>query len=92
MHRARELEYDMSAEQISLENPNPFPVRIRIVLMVLRAPQEGIPQEASLVRDVTTVEAKASGNTIVDLDKRTRALLREHGFTSFVTLRPVLVP
>jgi hypothetical protein len=90
--QGRELEYDMSAEQISLENPNPFPVRIRIVLMVLRAPQERIPQEASLVRDVTTVEAKASGNTIVDLDERTRSLLREHGLTSFVTLRPVLAP
>lgn len=88
----RELEYDMEAQQVSLENANPFPARIRVVLMVLRAPQEGVPQEASLIHDVTTVEAKASGNTVVDLDKRTRALLHEHGLTSFVTLRPVLAP
>jgi hypothetical protein len=90
--QGRELEYDMGAQQISLENPNPFPVRIRVVLMVLRAPQGGVPQEASLIHDVTTVEAKASRTTVVHLDKRTRELLRDHGLTSFVTLRPVLEP
>jgi hypothetical protein len=88
----RELEYDMGAQQVRLENPNPFPVRIRVVLMVLAAPEEGIPQEATLIHDLTTTEAKASGSTVVALDAGTRRLLREHGFTSFVTLRPVLAP
>lgn len=88
----RELEYDMGAQQVSLENPNPFPVRIRVVLMILGAPREGVPQEATLIHDVTTVEAKASGSTIVALDAATRRILRKQGFASFVTLRPVLAP
>jgi hypothetical protein len=88
----RELDYDMDAHEVRLENPNPFAVRIRVVLMVLRAPEEGVPQEATLVRDVTTVEAEASGDTVVDLDAKTRAVLRREGLTSFVTLRPVLAP
>lgn len=88
----RELEYDMGAQQVSLENPNPFPVQIRVVLMVLGAPTEGVPQEATLVHDVTTVVAKASGSTVVALDAATRRILRKQGFTSFVTLRPVLAP
>lgn len=88
----RELEYDMLAQQVKLENPSPVPVRVRVVLMVLGAPQQGVPQEATLIHDVTTVEVGASGTTVVDLDARTRHILRKEGLTSFVTLRPVLAP
>jgi len=88
----RELEYDALAQQVSLENPSPAPTRVRVVLMVLRAPRQGIPQEAAFVRDVATVKADASSATVVDLDARTRRLLRNYGLTSFVTLRPVLAP
>ncbi|WP_205473493.1 hypothetical protein [Nocardioides sp. SYSU D00038] len=88
----RELDYDIDAQKVSFENPNPFPVRIRVVLMILAAPRQGVPQEAALVQDVTTVEAKGSGSTVVALDAGTRRLLRQHGSTSFVTLRPVLAP
>jgi hypothetical protein len=51
-----------------------------------------VSQEAAFIRDVATVEADASGATVVDLDARTRRLLRKYGLTSFVTLRPVLAP
>lgn len=88
----RELEYDMLAQQVRLENPNPTAVRVRVVLMALRAPEEGVPQEATLVRDVTTVEADAAGTTVVALDAQTRRVLRRKGLASFVTLRPVLAP
>lgn len=88
----RELEYDDLAQQVSLENPSPAPTRVRVVLMVLSAPRPGVPQEATFVRDVATVEADATGTTVVDLDATTRRILRKNGLTSFVTLRPVLAP
>lgn len=85
-----DLEYDSTAQQVRLENPNAESARIRIVLMVLAASHKGIPQQAILVRDVTTVSAKGNASTVVDLDPKTRSILRERGTSSFVTLRPVL--
>lgn len=90
--RGEPLEYDMYARGARLENPNPHPARIRVVLMVLRAPRDGVPQEATLVHDVTTAEVPADGTTTVPLDAATRRILRTRGATSFVTLRPVLAP
>jgi hypothetical protein len=87
-----ELDYDMNAQSVRLENPNSAPARVRVVLMVLRAPQTGVPQEATLVRDVTTVDVDANGTATVELDGATRGLLQKHGLASFVTLRPVLSP
>lgn len=90
--RGRELTYDATARHARLDNPNDVPVPIRIVLMVLRAPEEGVPQQASLVHDVTTVVARPNGETIVDLDPTTRHILITRGADSFVTLRPVVAP
>lgn len=87
-----EVEYDGLATKARLVNPNPVVARVRIVLMVLVAPQDGVPQEANLVRDVSTVDVPANGDVIVSLDADTRRLLRSRSVDSFVTLRPVLAP
>ena len=87
--QGRPLEYDMTARGALLENPNPDPAQIRVVLMVL---DDGVPQEATLVHDVTTAEVPAQGAVTVPLDRATRRILRSRGATSFVTLRPVLAP
>lgn len=84
-----ELEYDALARQVRLDNPNTVDVRVRVVLLVLGAPQDGVPQEAVLVHDVTTVDIGANQSVTLDLDPGTRRILRERGFDSFVTLRTV---
>jgi hypothetical protein len=88
----RETDYDRVARQVELRNPGPVPARVRVVLLVLRAPEDGVPQEAVLVHDASTVQAKASGTTVVDLDPRTRRILRTSPLGTFLTLRPVLAP
>ncbi len=90
--QGRELDYDMLAEQVRLENPNVAPVHIRVVLMVLRAAEAGVPQQATLVRDVTAVEVPPNGETTIELDPTTKSVLREQGGTGFVTLRAVPAP
>ncbi len=87
-----DLDYDMDAQQVRLENPNGDRANVRVVLMVLRAPQDGVPQQAILVRDVTTVLVKPKASKTVDLDSKTISILQARGAGSFVTLRPVLAP
>lgn len=90
--QGQELDYDMFAEQIRQENPNAAPVHVRVVLMVLRASETGVPQQATLVRDVTAVDVPPSGGTTIELDPTTKNVLREQGGTGFVTLRAVPAP
>jgi hypothetical protein len=80
------------AHQVQLTNPNTVPVRVRLVLMVLRVAQPGVPQQASLIRNVTTVSLKAKETTEVDLDVRTRSILAKLPLSAFALLRPVIVP
>lgn len=87
-----DLEYDMDARQVRLENPYADPARVRIVLMVLQAPQDGVAQQAILVRDVATVDVEPKASKTVDLDSKTISVLQARGVNSFVTLRPVLAP
>lgn len=87
-----DLDYDMDARQVRLDNPNTDSAKVRIVLLVLQAPQDGEPQQASLIRDVATVEVEPQAPTTVDLDAETQSILRDRGADSFVTLRTVLAP
>jgi hypothetical protein len=87
-----ELEYDTTAVAARLDNPNDVPVEVRVVLLALGYPEEGAPQEAIQVEDVTQVDVPALGSTNVPLDAATRKLLRRLGGVSFVTLRAVFSP
>ncbi len=87
-----DLDYDMDAQQVRLKNPNVKRANVRVVLMVLRAPQTGVPQQAILVRDVATVHVGPKASKTVDLDSKTISILQARGVNSFVTLRSVLAP
>ena len=85
--------YDLYARRLRLDNPNPQPVQVRVVLMGLRRAQTGVPQEAVLVHDVGEVEVAADDFAVVDVDAGTRALMRQAAWRgAFLTFRPVLAP
>lgn len=89
--RGEPLEYAMTARAVRLTNPNDVPVRMRVVVLVLRAPVSGVPQGITQTRDVATVEVPAGATEDVQLDAPARKLLRR-GLTSFVTLKAVFSP
>lgn len=90
--QGQELDDDLLADRAEVTNPNRVNVHARVVLMILVASQPGVPQEASLVKDVGMVDVPAGGAVTVDLDADTRRIMREKGADGFVTLRTVVAP
>ena len=90
--RGRDLTYDMDARTARVVNTNDVQVHVHVVLLVLRAPQDGVPQAATLVHDVTTVDVPAHGSTAIALDPATRKILVTRGATSFVALHAAVEP
>lgn len=86
-----ELDYPAGVAKVTVRNPNPAAVTVRVVGIIWNQPAEGRSQQALKViplSDLTTVPA--SGETTVEVDRAHRLAISEHALSNALSLKAYL--